>query len=97
MSYPLDLTVTGKPTPRTTERLGSSRQPQRPLSANRARSLKSNIFGGAEGEGREESRPTTRVKSAPVKKDREEKAAQGSYQGVLPFASSVLMRFSVSI
>eukprot|EP00794_Sanderia_malayensis_P012752 gene12752-14059_t len=46
MSFALDLTVKGKPTPRTTERPGSARKPQRPLSANRAKSVSSNIFGG---------------------------------------------------
>lgn len=80
MSYPLDLTVTGKPTPRTSERPGSGRKPQRPLSANRAKSLKSNIFG--EGSVEQAGRGATRVKSAPVKKEKEEKDAQSSFRGV---------------
>ena len=84
MSFPLDLTITGKPTPRTTERPGSGRKPQRPLSANRAKSLKSNIFGGGGDEAGRSSpgRPTTRVKSAPIRKEREEKPHESAFKGV---------------
>ncbi len=67
MSFALDLTVTGKPTPRTTERPGSARKPQRPLSANRAKSVSSNIFGSPAQDGKPavRFRAAERVKSAP--------------------------------
>ena len=82
MSYPLDLTITGKPTPRTNERVRSSRQPQRPLSANRAKSVKSNIFGGIDDDPRAAkppSRSVTRVRSAPVSKEVSKKSAPSSF------------------
>ena len=84
MPHPLDLTITGKPTPRTTERPGSGRQPQRPLSANRAKSLRSNIFGGASEEQArgDTTRSKPRVKSAPIKNEREEKANENTFKGV---------------
>ena len=67
MSFPLDLTVTGKPTPRTTERPGSTRRSQtrRPLSANRSRNTTSNIFETNDGIDKSKSRP--RVQSAKVR------------------------------
>ena len=84
MPYPLDLTITGKPSPRTTERAGSARQPQRPLSANRAKSLRSNIFGGPSQEqaGKDTTRAKPRVKSAPIKNEREEKVHESAFKGV---------------
>lgn len=46
MSYPIDLSITGKPSPRTNQRIGSGRRKQTPLNANRSRNQRSNIFGG---------------------------------------------------
>ena len=45
MSYPIDLSITGKPSPRTNQRIGSGRRKQTPLNANRSRNQRSNIFG----------------------------------------------------
>ena len=46
MSYPIDLSITGKPSPRTDQRIGSGRRKQTPLNANRSRNQRSNIFSG---------------------------------------------------
>ena len=94
MPNPLDLTITGKPTPRTAERPSSGRQAQRPLSANRAKSLRSNIFGGASEEQAEKGtrRPKPRVKSAPTRNEGEEKASESAFKGVL-----LLISFEVSL
>ncbi|XP_065052618.1 calcyphosin-2-like [Rhopilema esculentum] len=93
MSFPLDLTITGKPTPRTNERPGSGRKPQRPLSANRARSTKSNIFGDYEDDRKVEKterRPTARVKSAPSHKTKDVKSPYDSLKGASVISKSEL-------
>jgi len=92
MPYPLDLTITGKPSPRTTERAGSARQTQRPLSANRAKSLRSNIFGGPPQEqtGQDSTRPKPRVKSAPIRNEREEKVHESAFKGASVISRSEL-------
>lgn len=99
MSFPLDLTITGKPTPRTSERIRSARQPQRPLSANRAKSVKSNIFGGIDDEvkaAKPPSRPVTRVKSAPISKEASRKNASNFVEGVCKNCRTKVHKFFFS-
>lgn len=88
MSFPLDLTITGRPTPRTTERVSSARKTQRPLSANRARSTQSDIFGvSTDANSRQrqaaKGRPVVqRINSAPAQKLQERNAKDEPYDKV---------------
>jgi len=65
MSYPIDLSITGKPSPRTNDRVASAgrRQPT-PMNQNKQRNQKSNIFGGGGNAARgNESNPRYQTKN----------------------------------
>lgn len=67
MSYPIDLSITGKPTPRVEHPRSAGKRSQTPLNVNRARSLQSDIFSTKEENLGASNRPKSGAVNNPGK------------------------------